>query len=283
MMKRNVKIWCAVIVVAILVTGGIFVAMILFRMFAGGEKKEEKLKSYKYSSGGSMLGSSYSQSVEEYNEDSAIVTIRHREWHHDDGTVKEYLVDKKILNELKAVFVKYRMKNWEDENFADIFIGDGASRSYRFDFKTNSVSFSSQYYPEEYASKLKKLDEIVDKYLKNATLLPGLVRPDTITEGDQELPYDLNNGKIILSVYSYYQKYLCYRLANGTEEAKGAEFVIRLYRDDESTPIYEKTSEVKAAIYPRSTNESSIKLKERLTPGKYRLEVFGYTTEFEIQ
>ena len=281
-MKRNAKIVGAV-VVAILVTGGIFFSMVLFRMFAGSEKKEEKLESYKYSSGGSMLGSSYSQSVQEYNEDSAIVTIMHREWHGDDGAVKEYLVDKEVLNELNAVFVKYRMKKWDNKNFTDMFIGDGASRSYRFDFKTNSVSFSSQYYPEEYASKLKELDEIVNKYLKNATLLPGLVLANTITKGDQELPYDLNNGKIVLSVYSYYQKYLCYRLANGTKEAKGAEFVIRLYRDDESTPIYEKTSEVEAAIYPHSTNESSIKLKERLTPGKYRLEVFGYTTEFEIR
>ena len=236
MMKRNAITLCAVLVAAILVTGGILVAKGLFGKFSGTEKerekkvteeKAEKLESYKYSRGGDMLGGSYSQSVAEYNEDSALVTIMQSEWHGDDGTIKEYLVDKEILNELNAVFVKYHMKNWDNKDFSDMFIGDGASRSYRFNFGTNSVSFSSQYYPEEYADKLNELDEILYKYLKNATLLPGLLIHDTITEDEQKLPYDLNNGEIILSVYSYYQKYLCYRLANGTDETKDAKSVIR--------------------------------------------------------
>lgn len=280
-MKKNVKIMCAAVVAAILVTGGILAAMSLFGEFTGIEK--EKLESYKFSSSGSMPGNSYSESVLEYNEDSALVTIMQCEWYYDDGTVKEYLVDKEILNELKAVFVKYHMKNWNNKKFTDMFIADGESQSYRFNFETNTVSFSSQYYPEKYASKLKELDEILDKYLKNTTLLPGLLIHDTITEEDQTLPYDLNNGEIVLSVYSYYQKKLCYRLANGTDETKKTESVIRLYRDDESTPIYEKAFDFKATIYAHQPNEGSIELNERLMPGKYHLEVFGYTTKFEIQ
>lgn len=132
-MKRNAKIVCAVVAAAILVTGGMLVAMNLFGELAGIE--EEKLESYTYSSGGDMLGSSYSKSVREYNEDSALVTIMQCEWHGDDGTVKEYLVDREILDELKAVFVKYRMKNWDNKRFTDMFVADGASRSYRFDFE----------------------------------------------------------------------------------------------------------------------------------------------------
>ena len=279
-MIKNAKIVFTVIV-SILIIVGMLAVMSLFGKFAG--IKEEKLESYAYGSGGDMLGSSYSESVLDYNEDSALITIMQSKWHGDDGTVKEYLVDKEILDELKTVFIKYHMKNWDNKKFTNMFIADGASRSYRFNFETKSVSFSSQYYPEKYASKLAELDVILDKYLKKATPLPGLLIHDTITEDGQTLPYDLNNGEIVLSVYSYYQKYLCYRLANGTDEKKKMESVIRLYKDDENTPIYEKSSEFKALVYAHCPNEDFIELDERLAPGKYRLEVFGYTTEFEIQ
>lgn len=281
MMKRTAKIVCAVMTAVIAVTGGALASMGLFGEFAGIEK--EKLTGYKYSRSGDMQGSSYSESVQEYSEDSALFTIMQREWHRDDGTVKEYLVDKEILNELKAVFVKYHMEKWDNKKFTDRFIADGASDSYRFEFETNHVSFSSQYYLEKYSSKLKELDEILNKHLENATLLPGLLIHDSIKESDYTLPYDLNNGKIVLSVYSYHQKYLYYRLANGTNEEKKIESVIRLYRDGESVPIYEKSSEHKISLSAHRLYENSVKLNKLLAPGKYRFEAFGYETEFEIQ
>lgn len=280
-MKRTAKIVCAVMTAVIAVTGGALASMRLFGEFAGIEK--EKLTGYKYSRSGDMQGSSYSESVQEYSEDSALFTIMQRKWHSDDGTVKEYLVDKEILNELKAVFVKYHMEKWDNKKFTDRFIADGASDSYRFEFETNHVSFSSQYYPEKYSSKLKELDEILNKHLENATLLPGLLIHDSIKESDYTLPYDLNNGKIVLSVYSYHQKYLYYRLANGTDEEKKIESVIRLYRDGESVPIYEKFSEHKISLSAHRLYENSVKLNKLLAPGKYRFEAFGYETEFEIQ
>lgn len=280
-MKRTAKIVCAVMTAVIAVTGGALASMGLFGEFAGIEK--EKLTGYKYSRSGDMQGSSYSESVQEYSEDSALFTIMQREWHRDDGTVKEYLVDKEILNELKAVFVKYHMEKWDNKKFTDRFIADGASDSYHFEFETNHVSFSSQYYPEKYSSKLKELDEILNKHLENATLLPGLLIHDSIKESDYTLPYDLNNGKIVLSVYSYHQKYLYYRLANGTDEEKKIESVIRLYRDGESVPIYEKSSEHKISLSAHRLYENSVKLNKLLAPGKYRFEAFGYETEFEIQ
>ena len=280
-MKRTAKIVCAVMTAVIAVTGGALASMRLFGEFAGIEK--EKLTGYKYSRSGDMQGSSYSESVQEYSEDSALFTIMQRKWHSDDGTVKEYLVDKEILNELKAVFVKYHMEKWDNKKFTDRFIADGASDSYRFEFETNHVSFSSQYYPEKYSSKLKELDEILNKHLENATLLPGLLIHDSIKESDYTLPYDLNNGKIVLSVYSYHQKYLYYRLANGTDEEKKIESVIRLYRDGESVPIYEKSSEHKISLSAHRLYENSVKLNKLLAPGKYRFEAFGYETELEIQ
>lgn len=281
MMKRNAIIVGVATIAFLIITGGVLVSMGLFGRFAGIEK--EKLVSYGYSSGGDMLGSSYSETVRELDEDSALVTIVQRKWHGDDGTVKEYLIDKAILNELKAVFVKYRMKKWDNKKFTKMFIADGANYSYGFDFETDYVSFSSQYYPEKYSSKLKELDEILNKYLQNATLLPRLLIQNTVTENDFELPYDLDNGEIVLSVYSYYQKILCFRLANGTNEEIKADSVIRLYRDDESVLIHEKSYEHETIFYAHDLNEDSIKLNERLAPGKYRLEAFGYETEFEIQ
>lgn len=281
MMKKGVVIVSVASIGVLIIAGGVFVAMSLFGRFAGIE--QEKLVSYRYSSGGGMRGGSYSKTVCEFDEDSALVTIKQCKWHGDDGTVKEYLIDKAILNELKAVFIKYRMKKWNNKKFTKMFIADGASYSYSFDFETDFVTFSSQYYPEKYSSKLKELDEILDKYLQNTALLPGLLIKDTLTENDYELPYDLDNEVIVLSVYSYYQNLICYRLANGTNEEIKAESVIRLYGDDERVPIYEKNYEHEMILHAHRLNEDSIEIDERLAPGKYRLEACGYETEFEIQ
>lgn len=280
-MKRTAKIVCTVIIAVTAITGVALASMGLFGEFAGIEK--EKLEGYKYSRSGGIQGGSYSESVQEYSEDHALFTIMQHKWHRDDGTVKEYLVDKEILNELKAVFVKYHMEKWDNKKFTDRFIADGTSDSYRFEFETNHVSFSSQYYPEKYSSKLKELDEILNKHLENATILPGLLIHDTIKKSDYTQLYDLNSGKIILSVYSYHQKHLYYRLANGTDEEKKIESVIRLYRDGESVPIYEKSSERQITLSAHRLYENSVKLNKLLAPGKYRFEGFGYETEFEIQ
>ncbi len=277
-MKRKTKIICAVMAV---ITGGVLVCMNLFGKFFGIEK--ERLVSYGYSSSGDMLGSWYSEYVTEYNEDSAIITVIQRKQHNHDDTVKEYLVDKEILNELKAVFVKYRMKGWDGKKFTKEFVYDGASHMYSFGFETNRVSFSSQYYPEKYSIKLKELDEIIAKYMENATLLPGLVLSDVVVEEDGGNPYKPRHGKIILSVFSYRDRELYFRIANGTDENRVIESVICLYRDGESTPIYEETTRYMTTFYAHSLESQSIELKERLTAGKYRLEAFGFVTEFEIK
>ena len=245
--------------------------------------EKEELKRYKYSCGGDMLGSSYSKSVQEYGSASALITIRSTEWHGDDGTVKEYLVDREILNELKAVFIKYHMKNWDNKKFTNMFIADGASHSYSFDFETDSVSFSSQIYPEKYSAKLKNLNEVVDKYLRDVELLPCLVTEEAANKSDYTPSYDINSGELELSVYSYYQKNLCYRIVNGTDENKELDSTIRLYRAEESVPILEENSKYKATLYAHSHNEDTVTLTERLLPGRYRLEMFGCEAEFEIR
>lgn len=133
-MKKNIKIgWAVTAAVIIVLGGGVLVFNNLFGKFSGIEK--EDLKSYRYSSGGDMRGSSYSESVQEYGNDKALITILSSEWYSDDGIVKEYLVDREILNELKAVFIKYRMKNWDNKKFVNTFIADGGSYSYRFSFE----------------------------------------------------------------------------------------------------------------------------------------------------
>ena len=280
-MKRNVKIVCVVILAVLVLIGGVFMFSNLFGRFFGIDK--EGLKKYKYSCGGGMLGDSYSESVQEYSSDSALITIRSSEWHGDDGAVKEYLVSGEILNELKAVFVKYHMKNWDNKKFTNMFIADGASHSYSFDFETDSVSFSSQIYPEKYSVKLENLSEIVAQYLKDAEPLPGLVREEAANKGDYTLSYDRNSGKLELSVYSYYQKSLCYRIVNGTDENKKLDSAIRLYKDGESVPILEESSKYDVTLYAHSHNEDTVTLNERLLPGKYRLEMFGCEAEFEIR
>lgn len=279
-MKRKVIIRCCIIAgVLALIAGGKIMFDHFFGTFAGIEK--EDLVGYQYTVDGDMLGSSYSESVRKYGDEEAIITILKSEWHGDDGTVKEYLTDKAILDELKAVFVKYRMKNWDNKKFTNMFIADGASYGYRFSFENNSVHFSSQHYPEKYASKLSELREIFNQYTKDAVILPGLVISGNPEESDSRP--DLNGGEITLSVCSYYQTSLYYRLTNGTDEDMEGEYIIRLYKDGENVPMFEKNVKYRTTFAAHASDDDFIELKERLAPGKYRLEVFGYTTEFEIR
>ncbi len=123
------------------------------------------LNSYSYSSGGGMRGGYFRKTVNRRN-DSAVIRIESAEWYSQNPSVEEYQVSTDVLDELEAVIRKYKMNDWNRKKFTDMFISDGESYSYSFDFDGNTISFSSQYYPEEYGDKLNELESVVKKYIE---------------------------------------------------------------------------------------------------------------------
>lgn len=129
----------------------------------------QHLNGYRYVSGGGMTGAYRIKRVRR-NEDSALISIESAEWHSQDPTIEEYLVDATVLDELEAVVRKHKMNHWNNKKFTNMFVHDAESESYSFDFDKSGISFSSQIYPVKYRNMLAELDRVVDNYIQNGTV-----------------------------------------------------------------------------------------------------------------
>lgn len=137
----------------------------MFDVFNKKNVKNAKLVEYRTSSGGDMRGGGSSTTVKVYDETHVIVIFTNREHHAAKEEVKEYLADTKIIEEIENVFREYDMHKWDNKKFTDMFVCDGASTSYGFYFDNHeSINFSSQIYPRPYSEKLKKINEVIEKY-----------------------------------------------------------------------------------------------------------------------
>lgn len=125
----------------------------------------QKLNKYTCSSGGGMTGGYYIETIKRH-EDQAIISIKSAEWHSQEPMVMEYLTDASVLDELETVIRKCKMNFWHRKKFTNMFISDGESTSYHFNFDNADISFSSQIYPMKYGKKLNMLDSIVKKYIE---------------------------------------------------------------------------------------------------------------------
>ena len=133
----------------------------------------QKLNSYSYSTGGGMEGAYYRETVKKY-EDKALIRTESASWHSEEPTVTEYLTDASVLDEIEAIVRKHKMNFWNRKKFTNMFVSDGESYSYSFNFDDAYISFSSQIYPLPYSKKLDELDAVVKKYIENGEKLPGM-------------------------------------------------------------------------------------------------------------
>lgn len=263
----------------------IVLLMIIFIPISGGcsmFKRYENLEKYSCNTGGDMRGSSSSVYVSRMNGGQALLGFTSKDWYADDNTVREYLVSDTILTELEEVFKSEGMKRWDNKKITNVFIADGASIGYCFDFEKERVSFSSQYYPAAYQNKLNKLDKIIKKYAEGAELLPGLV----VTPKSKEEAVAVSHpqeGLIRLEVYEYSKNRLYYRYSNGTDEERKLPSNIRLEKANTGEKLYEENLSYTYTWYAHSSKESSFNLDERLGTGIYRLVSENLVCEFEIR
>lgn len=249
-------------------------------MFMGNDKKIDvknaKLTAYHYNSGGGMSGGGNSVSVKAFDDTHALVSYSSQSWHGVNPTVNEYLADIKILEDIEAVFRKNGMEEWNDKKFTDMFVCDGPSYGYQFDFNNYAtVRFSSQIYPEPYSGKLKELEEAISKNDNSFEKMPALITeviPDAeVMNRKNELK---NNGKLSLEVYAYSRGQVRYRVYNGTKElSQISSGTYKLYKEGESTPISEMKSPFGGAVTANSEYEQYVPEVLWLKEGTYRIDV----------
>lgn len=241
---------------------------------------KEPMTGYGYHYGGNMCGNSHSESVSKADEGHALISTEHRNWHYEDPKVEEYLADISIIKELESVFRKYSMQKWHGKKFTDVFVCDGETYGYSFEFGKAEISFSSQMFPNKYYKKLKELHDIMDRYVEKAEKLPGLVIQPM--EDDERPRFSRDDDEVHFDVFEYRENRLYYRLVNGTDNEFEWNQFCRVFREGEKEPFFEKENPYPSKAYGHGTEESYVKLPERLGVGKYRLESGVYSYEFEI-
>lgn len=279
--KANNKIKIFIIIPSAIITLLIIGGIVFMFGTSYVSIKGQKLNVYEFHSGGGMTGGYYSENVKKYDDTHALISIEKAEWHNQDPEISEYLVDMEILDELESVIRKNRMNFWNNKKFTNMFVADGESEGYYFSFDENSINFSSQIYPPKYNKKLKQLDEILDKYLKDAQKLPALVN-DRISDEEN---YDLPEEKIELYAYSYSRRddSLYVRVLNGTNDDVEIPKSFKLINTDSDTIIDENNEDYTSTFYPKSSDGMSFSLKERLDAGNYKIILGDIEIPFEIR
>lgn len=128
---------------------------------------KQHLDKYCCSIGGGMSGGYCRKAVKRLDGAHALITIEKAEWHNQEPETEEYPVDISIMDELEAVIRKYRMNFWHRKKFTNMFVNDGESKGYTFEFDKKTVRFSSQIYPQRYRNKLREFDDIIGKYISD--------------------------------------------------------------------------------------------------------------------
>lgn len=271
--KNNKKTIIFIVLILLLIVGGIF-------MFGDHyvNIRKQHLNEYQYSTGGGMNGGYYHKTVKRYNDTLALISIENAEWHNQDPTVNEYLVNVSILDDLETIIRKYHMNFWNRKTFSNMFIADGESYSYSFEFDEKDIYFSAQHYPTSYSNKLSKLNEIINKYLEKAEKLPGLVNSNT----DDEC-YELPENEILIYVSRYCKDRLYLKIMNGTDEEFDMPATYVLKNTDTNRIIQEDKIEYPRSVYSRSQNETSLSLNERLEKGNYKIIIGDIEIAFEIK
>ena len=243
--------------------------------------KNKELISYVYSSGGGMNGGGNSTEIS-IIDGEVILTYSDTEWWYEDDDITEYKLDKAVLADIESVFRKYKMQNWNDKKFTDMFVADGPSYSYLFKFEDSTrVSFSSQVYPVSYSAKLAEIDKVIEQYKERGTLEPGLV---TKEKTDEELAGKNNpdNGLVEIEVYEYSKDRIYFRILNGTDEDVAVSNSVKLVRNSDGEMLYNESSECSIEVNATSANEEYL-LSGRLEEGIYTIYVGDYSAEFEIR
>lgn len=252
----------------------------LFGCGKADDVKNKNLVSYRYSSGGGMTGGSSSEEIN-IIDGKVVLTYSDAEWWYEDATVKEYIIDAAVLQDIEKLFRKYRLKNKNGKRFNGVFVADGPSYCYLFKFGDGTeVSFSAQVYPVSFNSKLNEIRNVILKYREKGLLTPGLVTKEKTFE-DIEKKNNPDNGIAEIYVYEYSKGRIHYRISNGTGNQINVNNSVKLVKDGAEKAIYSEIIENCEEINAESSLEKDF-FSGILDEGFYTLYVGDYSSEFEI-
>lgn len=242
------------------------------------------LRSVSFDRSGDMQGSQHSMSVEMLDDESALVCYEDASWHHEVVQVKEYIVPKTILEDIKTIFNDNDLAKCEKAPQSKYFVHDAATCSYAFDFKTKRIRFSSgQELPQGSNEALRKISSFVSEACQKGERIPGLYF-EKDAEGNMPSRYAVQKGKVAIKVVCYRKNSLEIAISNDLDEEKEISLQSKITElGNPNVIVAERITDEKDKL-PQHYNDTYYwKLNKRLEVGKYKLSFGEYITEFEIK
>lgn len=266
----------------------VIIASAIFLLYNKKSKKQYiPLISYSYGYSGNMNGSRTHLSVLKTDNEKALITSSHADWHFQELKVKEYYVPISVLRDIEKIYYEYDMFKFQNLPEGKDVILDAGSGSYNFKFEDKkTVSFKdTQEIPNKGIEGLNEIRKIIVNSIKQADKLPGLVI--NMENNKNSLKNKgIEKGVCKLKVYEYSGNTLHYRFSNGLDKKVKLKTQVELYRIHEGKreEIFRNHNKFEMEIYSNNYYKDVIKFTNgRLEAGKYLLIVSGYETEFEIK
>lgn len=245
---------------------------------------DEPLKKVVFNSGGDSLGSHHSMTVKALTNNTACVEYADAAWHHQIPEIKEYVVPSTVLEDIKQVFNKNKLARLEKAPNSKLMALDAATSSYSFEFEKKRVRFSStQSLPKSGYQALRDIKKLVEEACQKGKLLPSLVVVRDKLDG-KDNTYAVVKGQVGIKVTAYRQTGLDVTIGNGLEKEQAVSCVYQITTlAQPKVPVAAATTAETINVSSNENYEYRIALQEALAPGKYKLILGGYTTEFEIR
>ena len=249
-----------------------------------GSTVDAPLKKISFTRGGDMQGSYHGLTVSALDDKNALVCYEDANWHNEAIRVKEYIVPKSLLTDIKTIFNENKLAKCAKAPKSQFMALDAATSSYNFYFEEKDIRFNSnQTLSSSTYAALKKISACVADSCQKGERLPGLVLEPN-AEGNMPIKYVKVPNKLAIKVVGYKNKSIYIAIGNDTKEKKEISLSSKLI--DSANPsviVAEHITDETNTLYELSNDDYIWKLDKGLTPGKYSLILGGYTTEFEIK
>jgi len=135
----------------------------MFDKFSNKVFSEQKIIKFEINKGGAIDGKSECTVLYAVDAEHAFLRTTTIDGNGCDEKVTERPADIQSLVAVKDIFLKYEMYRWGSRTFSFKFSADRPTICYCFTFERETVQFSSQFFPKQYAAKLAELEDVIAK------------------------------------------------------------------------------------------------------------------------
>lgn len=199
---------------------------------------------------------------------------------------EDYFVDDKILDELKNIFVKYKLNELNDCEY-DSSHNESVRETYSFNIEGEDwVYFSTDMKLPEYSRKAcDKISKVLESYRGVGAKYPSLVLKERSEQELLAFASPAYSEETFIDINGYYKNTLVVSFVNSSDTDElcfNSSYRIYKLGDEETLADY-GNYDGSFTVLPNSRYDHTIYLTNRLDVGDYRIEIGNYSCEFSLE